>query len=69
MSTKEQASLVRRGVTAAALGNIIEWFDYGVYSFAAVTIGTHFFATTDPATAAISSFAVFALSFLVRKTK
>ncbi|WP_142059593.1 MFS transporter [Pseudarthrobacter sp. B4EP4b] len=66
MSTNEQASSVRRGVTAAALGNIIEWFDYGVYSFAAVTIGTHFFATTDPATAATSSFAVFALSFLVR---
>lgn len=57
---------VRRGVAAAALGNIIEWFDYGIYSFAAVTIGLHFFDTKDASTAALSAFAVFALSFLAR---
>ena len=56
----------RRAVSAAALGNIIEWFDYGIYSFAAATIGMHFFDVHEASVAAISSFAVFALSFLMR---
>lgn len=68
MSTKRvgQSSLSSKAVAAAALGNIIEWFDYGVYSFAAITLGLHFFPTESATAAALSSFAVFAMSFFVR---
>ena len=33
-------SLLKRAVGAMALGNAMEWFDFGVYSYIAVTLGT-----------------------------
>jgi hypothetical protein len=35
--------LLKRAVSAAALGNTMEWFDFGVYSYLAVIIGQVFF--------------------------
>ncbi|HWT36146.1 MAG TPA: MFS transporter, partial [Paraburkholderia sp.] len=32
-------SLLKRAVGAMALGNAMEWFDFGVYSYIAVTLG------------------------------
>ena len=34
--------MLKRAVGAAALGNAMEWFDFGVYSYLAVTIGKVF---------------------------
>ena len=34
---------VQRAVKAAALGNAMEWFDFGIYSYLAVTLGHVFF--------------------------
>jgi hypothetical protein len=42
-STVTDPALVRRAVKAAALGNAMEWFDFGVYSYIAVTLGKVFF--------------------------
>src|SRR5690242_16608211 len=36
--TVTDPALVRRAVKAAALGNAMEWFDFGVYSYIAVTL-------------------------------
>lgn len=36
-------SMLKRAVGATALGNAMEWFDFGVYSYLAVTIGKVFF--------------------------
>ncbi|MBC2877003.1 MULTISPECIES: MFS transporter [Streptomyces] len=58
--------LVRRAVKAAALGNAMEWFDFGVYSYLAVTIGDVFFPSGDGAVRLLSSLATFAVAFLVR---
>ncbi|MFC7510767.1 hypothetical protein ACFQV4_06740 [Streptomyces thermocarboxydus] len=33
---------------AAALGNAMEWFDFGVYSYIAVTLGKVFFPRATP---------------------
>lgn len=57
---------VRRAVRAAALGNAMEWFDFGVFSYLAVTLGKVFFPTGDATTSLLSSFATFAIAFLVR---
>jgi MHS family proline/betaine transporter-like MFS transporter len=59
---------VRRAVAASAMGNCIEWFDFGVYSAGAVTatIGKVFFPTNNTSTAVLSSFAVLAVAFVVR---
>lgn len=57
---------VKKAVSAAAMGNCLEWFDFGVYSYLAVTIGKVFFPSEDPTTELLASFAVFAVAFLVR---
>ncbi|MDQ0578824.1 MFS transporter [Streptomyces rishiriensis] len=58
--------LLRRAVSASALGNCMEWFDFGVYSYLAATIGKVFFPGASPAAQLISSFATFAAAFVVR---
>ncbi|MFJ1651142.1 MFS transporter [Streptomyces sp. NPDC088337] len=58
--------LVRRAVKAAALGNAMEWFDFGVYSYIAVTLGKVFFPSGNPTTQLLSTFGAFAAAFLVR---
>ncbi|MEU3185880.1 MFS transporter [Streptomyces sp. NPDC006923] len=62
--TDERA--VRRAVKAAALGNAMEWFDFGIYSYLAVTIGHVFFPSANPTVELLASFATFAVAFLVR---
>ena len=59
-------SVVRRAVAAAALGNAMEWYDYGVFSAGAITatIGTEFFP--GHGNAALKSFTLLAMSFIVR---
>ncbi|WP_107105513.1 glycine betaine/L-proline transporter ProP [Streptomyces roseifaciens] len=57
---------VRRAVLAAALGNMMEWFDFGVYAYMAVTLGRVFFPSTSPGAQVVSAFATFAAAFLVR---
>ncbi|MFC5721041.1 glycine betaine/L-proline transporter ProP [Streptomyces gamaensis] len=57
---------VRRAVSAAALGNMMEWFDFGVYAYLAAVLGKVFFAGSSPSIQVIASFATFAVAFLVR---
>jgi MHS family proline/betaine transporter-like MFS transporter len=57
---------VRRAVKAAALGNAMEWFDFGVYSYIAVTLGKVFFPSGNPTAQLLSTFGAFAAAFLVR---
>lgn len=60
------ASMRRRAVAAAAIGNAIEWYDYTIYGFLAATIAVLFFPADDPAISMLATFAAFALSFIVR---
>jgi MHS family proline/betaine transporter-like MFS transporter len=58
--------LLRRAVGASALGNCMEWFDFGIYSYLAATIGKVFFPGASPTAQVLSSFATFAAAFVVR---
>jgi MHS family proline/betaine transporter-like MFS transporter len=62
--TDERA--VRRAVKAASLGNAMEWFDFGIYSYLAATLGRVFFPSGNDTVQLLSSFATFAVAFLVR---
>ncbi|CAL9638145.1 Proline_betaine transporter [Streptomyces sp. enrichment culture] len=62
--TDERA--VKRAVKAAALGNAMEWFDFGIYAYLAGTIGRVFFPSGSETAQLLSSFATFAVAFLVR---
>lgn len=60
------ANTRRRVLAASFVGNFVEWFDYAVYGYLAATISTVFFPETDPTSALLLTFAVFAISFAVR---
>ncbi|MET7744500.1 glycine betaine/L-proline transporter ProP [Streptomyces sp. NPDC005385] len=64
--TVTDEAAVKRAVKAASLGNAMEWFDFGIYSYLAVTIGHVFFPSGNGTVQLLSSFATFAVSFLVR---
>ena len=57
---------MRCAATASFLGNFVEWFDYAAYGYLATIIALTFFPQTDAATGLLATFAVFALSFIVR---
>jgi MHS family proline/betaine transporter-like MFS transporter len=59
-------SLLKRAVGAMAIGNAMEWFDFGVYSYIAVTLGKVFFPSSNPGAQLIATFGTFAAAFLVR---
>ncbi|MDN5869158.1 MAG: MFS transporter [Nitrococcus sp.] len=59
-------SAMHRAIAGAAIGNALEWFDFGVYGYFAVTIGQVFFPTHSTTASLLSAFAVFAVAFVAR---
>ncbi|MDN6332308.1 MAG: MFS transporter [Micrococcaceae bacterium] len=53
-------------VAASFIGNFVEWFDYAVYGYLAVTITAVFFPESDQQTGLLLTFGLFAVSFFVR---
>lgn len=60
------AIVLRRAGMASFMGTFVEWFDYASYGFLATVIAVVFFPATDPRSALMATYAVFALSFIVR---
>jgi MHS family proline/betaine transporter-like MFS transporter len=56
----------RKAVVAAAIGNVLEWYDFGVYGFFAAAIGKTFFPSGNATVSLLASFAVFGVGFLMR---
>ncbi|GAA1074007.1 MFS transporter [Nocardiopsis metallicus] len=63
---KTDHKTTRKAVTAAAIGNATEWYDFGVYSYLAVTIGLVFYPAQSSGVQLIATFTTFAAAFLVR---
>ncbi|WP_341359962.1 MFS transporter [Georgenia sp. M64] len=61
-----ERSALRRAAGASFIGNFVEWFDYASYGFLATVIARVFFPETDSTTALLATFAVFAVSFVMR---
>jgi len=53
-------------VTAAAVGNVIEWYDFYVFGSLATTLAVKFFDPSHPAAALLRWIAIFAIGFFVR---
>jgi MFS transporter, MHS family, proline/betaine transporter len=58
--------VIRRAIGAAAIGNITEWYDFGVYAYFEPTIKEVFFADLSDTAGTIATFGLFAVAFLVR---
>src|SRR5690625_2920713 len=56
----------RKDIVASFIGNFVEWFDYGAYSYLAVVIAVVFFPSDNLTEGLVWTFALFAVSFLVR---
>lgn len=62
----EHKTNMRRVILGGAVGNFIEWFDYGIYGYMAVVIGKVFFPSDDPTVSLLATFAVFGVTFAAR---
>lgn len=56
----------RKVVVAAVIGNLLEFYDFTVYSFLALTIGKLFFPATNDVNSLLAAFGVFAVSYVMR---
>jgi len=65
-SASPPQSSLRRVIVAATIGNVLEWFDFVVYGFLAVTISEVFFPTGNPTVSLLVTFGAFGLAYLVR---
>ena len=64
--TVADQSVIKRAVGAAAIGNITEWYDFGVYGYLTTTISQVYFSGLPHSLSIIATFGLFAVSFLVR---
>src|SRR5215475_7378619 len=53
-------------IVAATIGNVLEWFDFLVYGYFAVTIAEVFFPTGNPTVSLLITFGAFGLAYVVR---
>lgn len=59
-------SLSSEALLAGTVGNILEWYDFGLYGYLAPVIGAHFFPSTNPVASLIGAYSGFAIGFAVR---
>jgi MFS transporter, MHS family, proline/betaine transporter len=43
-----EGSGYQRAITAGVIGNVLEWYDFGVYGYLVPTISALFFPSGDP---------------------
>ena len=55
-----------RLLAAGLIGNILEWYDFSIYGYFAVTIGRHFFPSQNLTISMIEAFGAFGAGFLTR---
>ena len=58
--------VMKKVISAAAVGNFIEWYDFAVYGYLATMLAANFFPGGNPTTALLETFAVFAVAFALR---
>ena len=56
----------RRAIAAAGIGNVLEYYDFGVYGFLAAVLARKFFPGADQVASLLATFAAFGVAFLVR---
>jgi len=56
----------RTVITAAAVGNVIEWYDFYIFGSLAAVLSVKFFEKSHPVAALLSTIALFTAGFLIR---
>jgi MHS family proline/betaine transporter-like MFS transporter len=55
-----------RTVVAGAVGNVLEWYDFGLFGFLAPVLSRLFLPAEDPLASLLATYGIFAAGFLVR---
>ena len=55
-----------RSIVGASSGNLVEWFDFYVYSFTSIYFAPSFFPKSDPTAQLLGTAAIFAVGFFIR---
>jgi len=61
-----RARLSAEALAAGAVGNLLEWYDFGLYGLFAPVLAPLFFPSADPLASLIGAYGGFALGFAVR---
>lgn len=61
--TAEQS---RKAIYAATIGNVMEWYDFGVFGYLAGSLALNFFPKGDPGAALLNTFLVFGVGLVFR---
>jgi MHS family proline/betaine transporter-like MFS transporter len=56
----------RRAIYAATIGNVMEWYDFGVFGYLAGSLALNFFPKDNPASALLNTFLVFGVGLVFR---
>jgi MHS family dicarboxylic acid transporter PcaT-like MFS transporter/MHS family alpha-ketoglutarate permease-like MFS transporter len=64
MKTKHSKHIM--AIVGASSGNLVEWFDFYIYSFCAIYFAPSFFPSNNPTTQLLNTAGVFAAGFLMR---
>ncbi|WP_280459919.1 MFS transporter [Nocardia carnea] len=65
-AAKKSNSIARRAAIAGGVGTLIEYYDFAVYGFLAVTIAPLFFPSDNSAVSILSTLAVFGVAYVAR---
>ena len=61
-----EESALRKAIMGSVVGNIMEWYDVGVYAYVAVLVGRAFLPDASPTAQTLFSLGVFAVTFIAR---
>src|SRR5690606_39946730 len=64
--TTAEPKAVRKAVAGSAMGNCIEWYDFGVFGFMPAILGQTFFNAGSTSEGALATFALLAVTFVIR---
>lgn len=64
--TVVDTDVAKKAVVGTAMGNAMEWFDFGIYSYLVAIISKVFYSGIDESYQLIFGFGTFAVAFLVR---
>ena len=62
----QPAAQRRKAIIAGVIGNVLEWYDFGVYGYLVPVISQLFFPAGDRIVSLLLTFAVFGVGFVMR---
>jgi MFS transporter, MHS family, proline/betaine transporter len=56
----------RKAIYAATIGNVMEWYDFGIFGFLAGSLALNFFPKDDPRASLLNTFLIFGVGLVFR---